>query len=116
MKIHVFATIMALYPITKTEEIADEFGISVSKLRRMARICRVKKAEDFRSEIGRLNGRKSVDRCIERRIHREHRAVKLWNEGLSIGEIAIRLKVSKNTVYKYLLHAKRIGVKLNKNN
>ena len=38
------------------------------------------------------------------------------NEGLSIGEIAIRLKVSKNTVYKYLLHAKRIGVKLNKNN
>ena len=32
MKIHVFATMMALYPITKTEEIADEFGISVSRL------------------------------------------------------------------------------------
>ena len=114
MKIHVFATIMALYPITKTEEIADEFGISVFKLRRMARICRVKKAEDFRSEIGRLNGRKSVDRCIERRIHREHRAVKLWNEGLSIGEIAKRLKVTKNTVYKYLLQAKKNGIQLKK--
>ena len=56
MKIHVFATMMAHYPITKTEVIAEEFGISVAKLRRMARICRVKKAEDFRSEIGRLNG------------------------------------------------------------
>ena len=28
MTIHVFATIMALYPFTKTEEIADEFGLS----------------------------------------------------------------------------------------
>lgn len=114
MKIHVFATIMALYPITKTEVIAEEFGISVAKLRRMARICRVKKAEEFRSEIGRLNGRKSVDRCIQRRIRRERRAIKLWNEGVSMGDIAKRLRISKDTVYKYLLNAKKKAVKLKK--
>ena len=114
MTIHVFATIMALYPFTKTEEIADEFGLSVVKIRRMARICRVSKNAEFRSDIGRMNGRKSVDRCIQHRIRREHRTVKLWNEGLSIGEIAKRLKVTKNTVYKYLLQAKKKGVKLNR--
>ena len=114
MTMHVFATIMALYPFTKTEEIAYEFGLSVVKIRKMARICRVSKNAEFRSDIGRMNGRKSVDRCIKRKIRREQRTVKLWNEGLSIGEIAKRLKVTKNTVYKYLLHAKKKGVKLNR--
>ena len=114
MTMHVFATIMALYPFTKTEDIADEFGLSVVKVRKMARACRVSKNAEFRSDVGRLNGRKSVDRCIEHRIHQEHRTVKLWNEGLSIGEIAKRLKVTKNTVYKYLLQAKKNGIQLKK--
>ena len=114
MTMHVFATIMALYPFTKTEELADEFGLSVVKIRKMARICRVSKNAEFRSEIGRLNSRKSVDRCIKRKIRREQRTVKLWNEGLSIGEIAKRLKVTKNTVYKYLLQAKKNGIQLKK--
>ena len=105
---------MALYPITKTEEIAEEFGISVPKLRRMARICRVKKSEGFRSEIGKLNGRKSVERFIMQKIRREQRTVKLWNDGLSMGEIAERLRISKKTVYTYLLRAKKKGVKLNR--
>jgi hypothetical protein len=43
MTMHVFATILALYPFTKTEEIADEFGLSVVKVRKMARVCRVSK-------------------------------------------------------------------------
>ena len=47
MTIHVFATIMALYPFTKTEEIADEFGLSVVKIRKMARACRVSKNAEF---------------------------------------------------------------------
>lgn len=100
---------MALYPITKTEEIAEEFGISVPKLRRMARICRVKKSEGFRREIGKLNGRKSVERFIKQKIRREQRTVKLWNDGLSMSEIAKRLHVTKRTVYAYLLHAKKKG-------
>ena len=58
MTIHVFATIMALYPFTKTEEIADEFGLSVVKIRKMARACRVSKNAEFRSEIGRQNAKK----------------------------------------------------------
>lgn len=112
MKIHVFATILALYPYTKVEEISEEFGLSPDKIRRMARICRVKKAKEFRSEINRLNGRKSIEKNIERRIRRERRAIKLWNEGLSMGEIAKRLKLSKDTVYRYLLNAKKRGIKL----
>ena len=114
MKIHVFATILALYPFTKVEEISEEFGLSPDKIRRMARICRVKKAKEFRSEINRLNGRKSIEKNIERRIRRERRAIKLWNEGLSMGEIAKRLRISKDTVYRYLLNAKKRGIKLKK--
>ena len=49
---------MALYPFTKTEEIADEFGLSVVKIRKMARDCRVSKNAEFRSEIGRQNAKK----------------------------------------------------------
>ena len=37
MKMHVFATIMALYPFTKTEDIAKEFGISAARIRLMAK-------------------------------------------------------------------------------
>jgi transposase len=107
MKLHVFATILALYPFTKTEDIAKEFGISVVKVRRMARICRVSKNAEFRSEIGRLNGSKRIDRVVKKRIRREQRAVKLWNDGLTMGEIAMRLDISKKTVYKYLLQAKK---------
>ena len=112
MKIHVFATIIALYPYTQVEEISEEFGLSPDKIRRMARICRVKKAKEFRSEINRLNGRKSIEKNIERRIRRERRAIKLWNEGMSMGEIAKRLRLSKDTVYRYLLNAKKRGIKL----
>ena len=109
MTIHVFATILALYPFTKVEDISEEFGMPPGKIRRMARICRVKKSADFRSEINRRNGRKSVERNIRRKIRREQRAVKLRKEGASVGEIAKRLKISKDTVYKYLLNARRNG-------
>jgi len=43
-----------------------------------------------------------------RRKRREQRAIKLWNEGVSMGEIARRLKLSKSTVYKYLLKSKKM--------
>ena len=56
MTIHVFATILALYPFTRTEDIAEEFGMSAMKVRRMAKICRVKKSKEFRREICRQNG------------------------------------------------------------
>ena len=112
MTIHVFATILALYPFTKVEDISEEFGLSPEKIRRMAKICRVKKAEKFRSEINRLNGRKSIERSVQRRICREQRAIKLWKEGVSTGDIAKRLKISKKTVYRYLINAKKMGIKL----
>ena len=107
MKMHVFATILALYPFTKTEDIANEFGISVVKIRQMAKICRVQKSDDYRNEVYLQNCRKAREQNILRRKRREQRAVKLWNEGVSMGEIARRLKLSKSTVYKYLLKAKK---------
>ena len=112
MSLHVFATIMALYPFTSSEDISEEFGLSIVKIRRMARICRVKKAEDYRHEILTRNCRKAVERNIERRIRRERKAIKMWNEGLSMGEIAKKLRLSKDTVYRYLLNAKKRGIKL----
>ena len=69
VNMHVFATIMALYPFTKTEELADEFGLSVVKIRKMARICRVSKNAEFRSEIGRLNSRQAKKNGIQLKKH-----------------------------------------------
>ena len=107
MKMHVFATILALYPFTKTEEIAEEFEMPVYKIREMARTCRVKKSDDYLYEVYLQNSRKATERNTVRRKRREQRAIKLWNEGVSMGEIARRLKLSKSTVYKYLLKSKK---------
>ena len=103
MKMHVFATIMALYPFTKTEDIAKEFGISATKIRLMAKSCRIQKSDDYRYEVYLHNCRKAIEHNIVRRKHREQRAVKLWKEGVPMAEIARRLKLSKSTVYKYIL-------------
>ena len=103
MKMHMFATIMALYPFTKTEDIAKEFGISATKIRLMAKSCRIQKSDDYRYEVYLHNCRKAIEHNIVRRKHREQRAVKLWKEGVPMAEIARRLKLSKSTVYKYIL-------------
>ena len=113
MKIHVFATILALYPFTKTEEIAEEFEMPVYKIRQMARTCRVKKSDNYLYEVYLQNSRKAIERNIVRRKRREQRAVMLSKEGVPMGEIARRLKLSKSTVYKYLLKAKK-SKKVNK--
>ena len=67
MKIHVFATIMALYPMTSTKKLSQEFGISVYKLKAMAKKCHVEKSHEFRSEICRQNGRKGLETIRNKR-------------------------------------------------
>ena len=62
MKIHVFATIMALYPMTSTEKLSQEFGISVYKLRAMAKKFHVEKSREYRSEVCRQNGLKGLEK------------------------------------------------------
>ena len=109
MKMHVFATIMALYPFTKTEDIAKEFGISAARIHLMAKTCRVQKSDDYRYEVYLHNCRKAVEQNTVRRKHREQRAVKLWNGGVPMAEIARRLRLSKSTVYKYLLKKGKKG-------
>jgi transposase len=108
MKIHVFATIMALYPFTSTRAIAQEFGLSQSKVKAMAAACHVKKNDDFRSEINRRNGRKATERKVVRRKNRQRRAIEMNNEGSSVTEIARRMRISRYTVYKYLEKVKKI--------
>ena len=108
MKIHVFATIMALYPFTSTQAIAKEFGLSQSKVKAMAAACHVRKNDNFRSEINRRNGRKATEREVVRRKNRQRRAIEMNNEGSSVTEIARGMRISRYTVYKYLEKVKKI--------
>ena len=108
MKIHVFATIMALYPFTSTRAIAQEFGLSQSKVKAMAAACHVRKNDNFRSEINRRNGRKAMEREVVRRKNRQRRAIEMNNEGCTVEEIAKRMRISRYTVYKYLEKEKKI--------
>ena len=99
---------MALYPFTSTRAIAQEFGLSQSKVKAMAAACHVRKNDNFRSEINRRNGRKATEREVVRRKNRQRRAIEMNNEGCSVTEIAKRMRISRYTVYKYLEKVKKI--------
>ncbi len=99
---------MALYPFTSTRAIAQEFGLSQSKVKAMAAACHVRKNDDFRSEINRRNGRKATEREVVRRKNRQRRAIEMNNEGCTVTEIARRMRISRYTVYKYLEKVKKI--------
>lgn len=101
MSIHVFATILALYTISSAQKIAEEFGLSAYQVRKMARICRVKKEKAFLREICRMNGLHSAARNRRLRANRIASAIRLHQQGFSDHEIARTLKVSMGTVYKY---------------
>ena len=101
MSIHVFATIMALYPISSAQKIAEEFGLSAYQVKKMARICRVKKDKKFLCEVCRRNALKAAERQRRLRRRRIARAIRLFNQGHTNVEIARIMKVSVATVYKY---------------
>ena len=101
MSIHVFATIMALYPISSAQKIAEEFGLSAYQVKKMARICRVKKDKKFLCEVCRRNALISADRQRKLRRRRVARAIRLFNQGHTNVEIARIMKVSVATVCKY---------------
>lgn len=101
MTMHVFATIMALYPIKPTTEIAEEFGLSVSYISKMAKVCRVKKSHEFRSEINRKNGSVYTERAKKRTERRAKRVLKLLDEGYSCTEAAKRMGVSRAAISRY---------------
>ena len=102
MKIHVFATIMALYPITPTSQIAEEFDIPVYKLREMARKCHVSKSKEFLSEVYRRNGSVTQAKQHQRKLRRIRRVKKLLECGYSEREIALKMKVSVTAVWRYV--------------
>ena len=101
MSIHVFATIMALYPITSAQKISEEFGLSVYQVKKMARICRVKKEKSYLRNVLRRNAQIAADRQRKLRRRRIARAIRLFNLGHTNVEIARIMKVSVATVYKY---------------
>ena len=101
MSIHVFATIMALYPISSAQKIAEEFGLSAYQVKKIARICRVKKDKKFLCEVCRRNALKAAERQRRLRRRRVARAIRLFNQGHTNVEIARIMKVSVATVYKY---------------
>ena len=101
MTIHVFATIMALYPISSAQKISEEFGLSVYQIKKMAHICRVKKEKSYLRDVLRTNALKAADRKRKLRRRRIARAIRLFNLGHTNVEIARIMKVSVATVYKY---------------
>ena len=101
MSIHVFATIMALYPISSAQKIADEFGLSAYQVKKMAHICRVKKEKSYLRNVLRRNALKAAERQRKLRKRRVARAIRLFNQGHTNVEIARIMKVSVATVYKY---------------
>lgn len=101
MTIHVFATIMALYTVSSAKKIAEEFGLSTYQVQKMARICRVKKEKSYLREICSRNAKIAAKRQRNLRSRRISRAIRLYNQGHTLVEIARILKVSVATVYKY---------------
>ena len=101
MSIHVFATIMALYPISSAQKIAEEFGLSAYQVKKMAHICRVKKEKSYLRNVLRRNALKAAERQRKLRKRRIARAIRLFNLGHTNVEIARIMKVSVATVCKY---------------
>ena len=101
MSIHVFATIMALYPISSAQKIAEEFGLSAYQVKKMAHICRVKKEKSYLRNVLRRNALKAAERQRKLRKRRVARAIRLFNQGHTNVEIARIMKVSVAPVYKY---------------
>ena len=101
MSIHVFATIMALYPISSAQKIAEEFGLSAYQVKKMAHICRVKKEKSYLRNVLRRNALKAAERQRKLRKRRVARAIRLFNQGHTNVEIARIMKVSVATVCKY---------------
>ena len=101
MSIHVFATIMALYPISSAQKIDDEFGLSAYQVKKMAHICRVKKEKSYLRNVLRRNALKAAERQRKLRKRRVARAIRLFNQGHTNVEIARIMKVSVATVCKY---------------
>jgi DNA invertase Pin-like site-specific DNA recombinase len=67
----------------------------------MARICRVKKEKSYLREICSRNAKIAAKRQRNLRSRRISRAIRLYNQGHTLVEIARILKVSVATVYKY---------------
>ena len=80
----------------ETKEIAKKLNLADSTIHRYIREL---------EEEGRVEERKSVRKSIK--IERKEKVLELYNQGIEVKEIAMRLKVSPATVYKYIEELKK---------
>ena len=56
-RLHLLATMLSLFPFTKTKDLADEFKISVQEVKFWAWFYGIKKKKEYRREACIRNGR-----------------------------------------------------------
>ena len=81
---------------TEVKEIAMRLDVSVVTIKTYIKELK---------EEGRVEERKSVRKSIK--IERKEKVLELYNQGIEVKEIAMRLKVSPATVYKYIEELKK---------
>ena len=59
-RLHLMATILAMYPDTDTNKIAEEFGITARDVQLLAYCFRIRKSKAFRSKVNSQNSKKKV--------------------------------------------------------
>lgn len=107
MTIEVFATIMALYPIARTEDIAREFGLSPRAITRMARRCRLRKSREYRSRVNRENGAEGMGYYRDHLTPFQKRVLRLRRRGMRNCEIAAQLGRSRSSVNSCIIKLKQ---------
>ena len=81
---------------TEVKEIAMRLDVSVVTIKTYIKELK---------EEGRVEERKSVRKSIK--IERKEKVLEIYNQGIEVKEIAMRLKVSPATVYKYIEELKK---------
>lgn len=98
------ATILALYPFTKTEEIAKEFNVSAKSIAVMANLFGIRKSDEFRSDVNRNNATANSDGAkIVEKVSRNGKVVETY---LSISDASKVNGIPRNTL-SYLCNGRR---------
>lgn len=58
----IFASLMALYPITETKKLAEEFSLPIRTIVRIASMFHIKKSKEFRSRINSQNAKAKYEK------------------------------------------------------
>ena len=83
-RIHLLATLLALYPFTDTEELSKEFLLSEITIKQIVHHYHVKRSKEKRSEINRRNGDNPKSRAfLWWQNHKTEKLKQKLNNGIS---------------------------------